>query len=313
MRKEMLEMSRNRIRYLSAVGLTVTVGLAATSGVASAPGTGSRPLADAAEASSKIASVDKGRFVLACRFSHRNQDDPIVFPRQPGRSHDHTYFGNRSTNAFSTPASLRRHRRTSCKGATAAYWVPTLFVGGRAVWSPLLIAHYVRRTYARVDPFPAGLKMIAGDASARSPQPRRVTSWSCADPPNFLIEPYPNREDPGSKRGARIPNCAADDTDWGDLRLQVDFPNCWDGSRLDSPNHKSHMAYSSKGACPRSHPVEVPALTLFVHYEVAGGLSSELSSGGQFSAHADFVNAWNQAKLTTLVNGYLNHSFRKRR
>ena len=45
-----------------------------------------------------------GYFAVACGFSHRNQDDPIVYPRERGRSHDHTYFGNSSTNAFSTPA-----------------------------------------------------------------------------------------------------------------------------------------------------------------------------------------------------------------
>jgi hypothetical protein len=137
-----------------------------------------------------------------------------------------------------------------------------------------------------------------------------VTSWSCADPPNWL-EPHHgfDGDDPGSKRGARIPDCP--DT-FGPLRLQVNFPNCWDGSRLDSPNHKSHMAYSSQGVCPRSHSVEVPALTLFVYYDgFSGGPSSELSSGGQFSAHADFVNAWNQAELATSVNGYLNHLFGK--
>jgi hypothetical protein len=258
---------------------------------------------------------------VPCRFSHRNQDDPIVFPRQPGRSHDHTYFGNRSTNSFSTLASLRRHRRTSCgagfgpsrrtRDGSPAYWAPTLFVGGRAVRPIGLLAHYVRRTYRRVDPFPAGLKMIAGNAHARSPQSSRVTSWSCADPPNFLEPHYNPGETPASRRGARIPNC---EIEFRVLRLQVNFPNCWDGRRLDSPNHKSHMAYSSRGACPRSHSVEVPALTLFIYYDgFSRGPSSELASGGQFSAHADFINAWNQAKLTTSVNGYLNHLFRKRR
>lgn len=305
-------MTRNRLQHIGAVGLAVTVGLAASSVVPSAPATGYRLVADA-KASSKIALVDKGGFIVACSFSHRNQDDPIVFPRQPGRSHDHTFFGNRSTNAFSTPASLRKHRpRTPChksEGAdSAAYWAPTLFDHGRAVKPIGLLANYVRRTHARVDPFPAGLKMIAGDMNARSPQPRRVTSWSCADWPNFF-EP---REDPGSKRGARIPYC---DSTAGILRLQVNFPNCWDGSRLDSANHKSHMAYSAKGACPRSHSVEVPALTLFVYYDYgsSSGPTSELASGGQFSAHADFVNAWKQAGLAALVNRYLNHLSSKRR
>ena len=48
----------------------------------------------------------RGYFAVPCQFSHRNQDDPIVFPGRPGRSHDHTYFGNTSTDANSTPASL---------------------------------------------------------------------------------------------------------------------------------------------------------------------------------------------------------------
>jgi hypothetical protein len=49
----------------------------------------------------------RGYFAVVCGFSHRNQDDPIVFFNEPGRSHDHTYFGNTSTKAGSTPASLR--------------------------------------------------------------------------------------------------------------------------------------------------------------------------------------------------------------
>lgn len=28
------------------------------------------------------------------------------------------------------------------------------------------------------------------------------------------------------------------------LELHVTFPDCWDGVRLDSPDHRSHMAYS---------------------------------------------------------------------
>ncbi|WP_309624448.1 DUF1996 domain-containing protein [Methylibium sp.] len=39
----------------------------------------------------------------------------------------------------------------------------------------------------------------------------------------------------------------------------VFFPQCWDGKNLDSPDHKSHMAYPSDGGCPRSHPVALPS------------------------------------------------------
>src|ERR1041385_2867738 len=53
-------------------------------------------------------------FYANCRFSHTNMDDPIVYPGEPGRSHHHTFFGNASTDASSTLASLRR-AKTTCK------------------------------------------------------------------------------------------------------------------------------------------------------------------------------------------------------
>ena len=233
-------------------------------------------------------------FAIACGFSHRNQDDPIVFPGQPGRSHDHTYFGNRATNASSTPDSLRASGRTTCRlrADTAAYWAPTLFVNARAIEPLAVVAYYVRRTSGEVQPFPAGLKMIAGDAGARTAQSLQVTSWSCGRRTVSSTIPACDRVGFGFRRSS--------------LRLQVNFPNCWDGRQLDSANHKSHMAYSSGGSCPSSHPVAVPALSLVIYYGIAGGAGAELSSGGQFSAHADFVNSWDQRTLAALVDRYLN-------
>jgi len=282
-------------RWLTPFGVAV----AALASVVSAQGAMAAPESGAA-ASHRDRGAGGGYFAVACGFSHRNIDDPIVFPRQPGRSHNHTYFGARSTDAFSTPASLREDGRTTCRlrADTAAYWAPTLFVGGRAVEPLALVAFYVRQTSDAVDPFPAGLKVIAGDANARTAQGGRVTFWSCAVR--------------RAERSSTIPTCPG--TRAGGLRLHVNFPNCWNGRSLDSANHKSHMAYSSNGACPSSHPVEVPALSLVIYYGVAGGPNSELSSGGQFSAHADFVNAWHQPTLARLVDRYLTRfGFGKRR
>ena len=45
-------------------------------------------------------------YAIGCAFSHRNNDDAVVFPGQPGKSHSHTYIGNRSVTAATTPASL---------------------------------------------------------------------------------------------------------------------------------------------------------------------------------------------------------------
>jgi Domain of unknown function (DUF1996) len=237
------------------------------------------------------------RFAVRCEFSHRNMDDMIVFPAQAGRSHDHTYFGNRSTNAFATPDSLRAAGTSTClrRGDTAAYWVPTLLSAGEAVTPFGATIYYVRRTAEQVQAFPPGLEMIAGTATATAPQGEQITSWSCAGRPET--------------RSTAIPTCT------GGLRpalvLHVRFPNCWDGAHLDSADHKSHMAYSTRGQCPESHPVEVPALALNVRYPAVQATGASLASGGQYSGHGDFVNAWNQERLQRLVDRYLNRIRRR--
>ena len=194
----------------------------------------------------------------------------IVFPGQPGRSHDHTYFGNTSTNASSTLASLQASGSTClARGDRAAYWVPTLAVKGKVVQPLGATIYYVRRTTNPVQPFPPGFRMIAGDATARTAQSIDVTSWKC-----------------GLFGGgtSSVPSCR-----FPTVQLRVRFPDCWDGTHLDVADHKAHMAYSSGGTCPASHPVALPGLLLDVVYPVTGGPTTVLSSGGQFSGHADFV------------------------
>jgi hypothetical protein len=271
--------SSRRIQLLGALAVTLAV--------SAAPAAGSQLASLPAQERSPLAGFP---LVVPCGFSHRSHDDPIVYPRQPGRSHHHTFFGNRSTDAFSTPASLRGHGQTTCglSADMSAYWAPTLFVGRKAIKPGVLVATYTRRTSAPVDPLPAGLKMVAGDPTARTAQRSQVTFWSCAFAPGRRTSTIPTC--PGTRRA---------------LELNVNFPNCWDGARLDSPDHKSHMAYSSGGACPGSHPVEVPSLTLQISYPVAGGRSAVLSSG-RFAAHADFLNAWDQGTFAGLVDRYFN-------
>lgn len=230
-------------------------------------------------------------FVSACRFSHMSMDDPIVFPGRPGASHDHTFVGNTTTNAFSTLRSLRRGT-TTCRrgGETAAYWVPTVLLNGQAVEPRGATIYYRRRTLDAVRPFPSGLVMIAGDSRATTAQNQRVTFWNCG-------------ATSGIPPSSAVPTCPNDRA--GGLRLHVNFPNCWDGTNLDSANHQSHMAYSVRGSCPATHPVAVPAISLIFRYPIAGG-DVALASGGQYSAHADFFNAWRHGALTSLVQGCLN-------
>ena len=125
-------------------------------------------------------AVGRGYFAVVCGFSHRNQDDPIVFFNQPGRSHDHV-LRQRGDEGELDPAALRASGETTCRlrAATAAYWAPTLFVAGRAVRPLGAIVYYIRRTLEPVQAFPANLKVVAGSAAARSAQGSRITYWSC--------------------------------------------------------------------------------------------------------------------------------------
>ena len=248
-------------------------------------------------------------FISACGFSHRAWDDPIVSPRRPGLSHNHTFVGNVSTNAYSTLASLRRHGTTCVPQAdTAAYWAPTLLLNDRPILPVGAIVYYRRLTRSRVRPFPAGLHMVAGNSRAHRPQSLAVTYWDCS----VLRTTVFGRNDagptpPAATGSSRVPDCPATTA----LQLHVNFPDCWNGRSLDSRDHRSHMAYSRNGVCPAGHPVAVPALSVVLRYPPPGPGAVILSSGGQYSGHADFINAWNQRALTNLVVGCLDdHDYR---
>ncbi len=225
-------------------------------------------------------------FAVVCGFSHRNNDDPIAFPGQPGRSHNHTYLGNRNVHAFTTPASLRGGE-TTCEipGDASTYWTPTLFIGSEPVPPLAGVVYYVKQTDERVVPFPQGLKMIAGNQNATKAQPKHIVAWSC----NGIG---------GKPRYAALPSCDEDHA----VELRVHFPNCWNGKTTDSPDHKRHMAYATRGQCPESHPVAVPTLAVIMIYPAVPAVRAALASG-KFGGHADFINGWDPDDLALLVSG----------
>ena len=145
----------------------VLIGAVAVLGAAASPA-GAKP------------KLHGNNFFSNCRYSHTAADDPIVLPGLAGRSHSHTFFGNVTTSAYSTLASLRRGA-TTCKPRfdRAAYWVPTLYQNGREVRPAKAQLYYVLRGYDQMHPFPPGLRMVAGDAHATRPQSMRVTYWTC--------------------------------------------------------------------------------------------------------------------------------------
>jgi len=239
-----------------------------------------------------------GAFRTICGFSHMAFDDPIVYPGQPGASHLHAFFGNTDTNAYSTADSIANSGNSTCVGGIAnrsAYWVPALIntSNGKPIVPDDPIWYY-KTGYggvaaADIEPMPSGLRMIAGSMNATTQQDHAY--WDCFET--------------GGSRGASIPNCAVG----LHVVMSVVFPQCWDGVNLDSPDHKSHMAYPTGSGCPNSHPHPIPEISLNVKYLVRTEnestqwrLSSdnlELPPG--YSAHADWFDGWDPTVRDTWV------------
>jgi hypothetical protein len=281
-------MTRYTRALLGALILLLPMSLALGGGAQAAS---AQPVAvQGAAAKAKAANPIPG-FEVFCFHSHSAMADPII---SPGRTsmHLHDFAGNTTTNANSTVASLRAGT-SNCKlkADTASYWAPALYSHGRKVTPDRLHAYYrwgQINDYAKIKPIPAGLKMVAGNAMAKGPQSTKVIGWNCGVQGATLYD-HPISCRSGQK-----------------IVLHAFFPNCWDGKRLDSPDHTSHMAYSYHGSCPKTHPVSIPRLSEDYGYPIQDGTGITLASGSYNTAHADFWNTWNQSKMEQLTRDCIN-------
>ena len=232
-------------------------------------------------------------FQANCGTMKELPDDPIVFPGQPGASHMHTFLSNVTTNANSTLASLNAGT-TTCKapGDKSGYWMPTLYNGSQVVEpvGPQVIYYKTGvNDYTSVRPFPPGLRFLVGSPAATATQfrndPGFVAGWECGDTYGNVDFP------PSCPTGADV-----------QLNIRYQAPSCWNGLYLDTPDHKSHMAYPINGVCPADHPVALPMIEFKMAFPVHGDMSQvHLSSGRGFSFHYDFFNAWDPATQAALL------------
>lgn len=264
-------------RPLAAVFLSVVV-IAAVGGNGTAFAADDPPFAQYQEAHAN------------CDVNHRLSDDPIVFPGLPGASHNHTFIGNPTTNANSTPQSLVGGA-TSCQDTLDAsgYWFPTLSQNGTPVPNSIVTVYYKSgvKDYRTVKPFPAGFKLLVGDV--KTPDAAHFGgNWSCTG--------YKGSDWPAS--------CPSGSS----LVVRLKAPSCWDGVHLDVPDHKSHMAWPVSGVCPADHPVPLPMLEIKLPYKLAGTSTAGLaySSGASYSFHYDFMNGWNAARQAYVVAYCIN-------
>ncbi|HEY0117179.1 MAG TPA: DUF1996 domain-containing protein [Cellulomonas sp.] len=251
------------------------------------------------------------QFKVVCIPTRMAQDDPIVFPGQPGKSHMHTFFGARTVTASTTLTSLLADTWSACGSGfgldKSGYWVPSLEENGQYQFASdesIQLAVYYKRAggHAGVpvaQAIPQGLRMIAGDMMATTPQDD--VWFKCAD-----VNDSGNQ----SQLVKGFPSCGSNQH----IIEELLFPDCWDGVHLDSANHKSHMAYSSGPAatCPADHPVKLPQITFEVWYHAVIGAAPSalaLSSGdhGPYSLHGDVFSAWSSPQVAAaLVNECLN-------
>jgi len=259
----------------------------------------------------------KGSFRMTCTLTHMAFVDPIVYPGVSNGSHLHMFFGNAAITPLSTAATAATTGNGSCAGGTVnrtGYWVPALFdVRTSEIIAPTAATIYYKTGFnvepSTVRSIPAGLVMIAGDARnvgrLQVVNQLPVVTWECEHTPT-------------TNTGA-VPSCPVGDI----VRLVINFPQCWDGVHLDSPDHKRHMAYpeyrsDQRSRCPATHPVMLPIITEIFRWPVSAGanptfwrLTSDMypiTTRGGYSAHADWMNGWAPAELETIVTRCLQAS-----
>jgi hypothetical protein len=266
-----------------------------------------------------------GAFAVECKLSHILMDDPIVYRGEPGASHLHAFYGNKSTKANSTRRTLMRHGTTcSHKKDLAAVWFPTAKYKRDGDWRRMTA--YRERTYyfpsvrdnlGDTGVIPKNIKIIGGNAHANSWRQNPAVRWFCGEGSPERPWPY---------------DCHKYTKPLEDgFRAIVDLPFCWDGKNLDSPDHHSHVIYPNPNdrtphvkpaSCPNSHPVNIPSISIRAHFRIkdpclghdpcgpdSGGknVRIRLASGPYYTMHADFWNTWVQHALNKLTRKCLWH------
>lgn len=285
---------RSTFTALAAVAVLAGATLALWGLSGSHPGAPDPAAAATTNPNSSLTAVG-GQFLASCPFTHTLPDDPIVHMNMPGMSHQHDFYGNTSTNASSTFATLV-DSSSSCDdvGDHSGYWTPALYVNGKRVLPDRADAYYrVGPGIAAADvmPFPNGLQALAGNQVSKVPQSLDIVAWTCGLSPEL-------HDAPPSGCGPDSP-----------VNLRLTFPDCWNGQQLASADHVSHLAYSDAHGCPKDHPVALPQLTLVIHYPVSGPIASaRLASGPTTTAHGDFFEAWNPSRIGAQVSGCINRN-----
>lgn len=176
----------------------------------------------------------------------------------------------------------------------------------------------------KVEAFPAGFQMIAGDnfkrnSSLPNPDPNPLGPWPDSSQEQraqralgFNCLHYAAGNDEPSLMRHEMPSKDFIDAHCTDgIRLELFFPSCWNGQKDSTPGHKSHVAYPDgvqTGNCPKGYDRRL--ISLF--YETIVATDHFKGKPGQFvlangdptgyGYHGDFISAWKDNSLEAAIN-----------
>ncbi|KAF8709766.1 hypothetical protein AX14_013471, partial [Amanita brunnescens Koide BX004] len=243
--------------------------------------------------------------------------DPIVSPGKVS-NHVHSVLGGSNFGSLST-AVLRQSQCTSIPipQDKSNYWYPHLYfqwangsftsLDGGAVIS-FSLDYLFSDPAGNTTAFPDDFRMLSGDFTLRTYDPssfaQQAVTFLCLD-----FNGVSTRHN-----GLPLTPCPSG------IRAQINFPSCWDGKNVDSPNHKSHVSFLStgpdSGTCSDPNfPVTLPRIFMEVYwgsgdFDAFRSQAMDTTQPFVFSYgdrtgygyHADFVNGWDAGVLQHAVD-----------
>ncbi|KAF5342399.1 hypothetical protein D9611_001382 [Ephemerocybe angulata] len=240
--------------------------------------------------------------------------DPIVNPGKVS-GHTHIVFGGSN---FGLTASTENMRKSECssvpvKEDKSNYWAPLLyFQWANGSFSSLdggsVIYYLFNDKAGTTTAFPPDFRMLSGDPTLRS--------YNATSPAQLAIDFLCLDFNGQTTKHTGLPEkqCPSG------IRSQVNFPSCWDGKNVDSPDHKSHVAFRSGGpdsgdCLDPKYPVNLPRIFMELYWNTGefDKVRSQAMNPNQpfvfaygdptgYGNHADFYNGWEDGVLQRAVD-----------